>query len=245
MSRHTHTQTLGCREVGFYESKMVSFRKGTKDNCPTHSLPTGNVGCSFASDGYGVVFGPEIVDLLTIPIVLGDHTLTGRTSRVPLSRIVSWRIVDCLLTILVVVFLSVGASVDVSVVAKLLQTLVLVVQGPNLVIKGLPFDIKVIGLRRPGGLGWFRRLCPGRHRLPAVRPTKRHTIMIKIPFCDWNSSHKTRSGNIQLISATRTSFYNRDECRREKDWTTDEKSLNLEISLKSEVWFPSTLQLRR
>ena len=129
-----------------------------------------------------------------------------------------------LISILVVVFLSAGASVDVPVVVKFLQTLVLVVQGPNLVIKGLAFDIKVIGLCRPGGLGSFRRMCPGRHRQPAARPTKHHIIMIKIPFCDWNSSHKTRnsshktrSGKIQLISETRTSFCNRDEYRREKD----------------------------
>ena len=35
-----------------------------------------------------------------------------------------------------------------------------------------------------------------------INLVKRFYITIKIPFCDWNSSHKTRSAKIQLMSAT-------------------------------------------
>jgi hypothetical protein len=44
---------------------------------------------------------------------------------------------------------------------------------------------------------------------------KRFYITIKIPFVTGIPVTKTRSAKIQLISATRTSFCNRGECRRE------------------------------
>jgi hypothetical protein len=43
---------------------------------------------------------------------------------------------------------------------------------------------------------------------------KRFCITMKILLVTGNSSHKTRAGEIQMLSATRTSFYNRGEYRR-------------------------------
>jgi hypothetical protein len=67
---------------------------------------------------------------------------------------------------------------------------------------------------------------------------KRFYITIKIPFVTGIPVTKTRSTKIQLISATRTSFCNRGECRREMNRRFSEKSLNLENSLNLRFGFP-------
>jgi len=72
-----------------------------------------------------------------IGVILDRRTLTIRTSRFPLPWSVSRRIVGCLLTLLVAILLFAGASVDVPVLAKPLQTLALVVQGPDLVFRSM------------------------------------------------------------------------------------------------------------
>jgi hypothetical protein len=86
------------------------------------------------------------VDVLTTPVVSGGRASTGRTRGVPLPRAVSRGIIGYLLTLLVVCPLFTGASVNVPVEANFLQTVALGVQGRNLVLEGLAFDIIVICL---------------------------------------------------------------------------------------------------
>jgi hypothetical protein len=82
------------------------------------------------------------VDVLTTPVVSGGRDLSGRTRGVPVPRVISRGIIGSLLTLLVEVLLFTGPSINVSVVANLLQTLALVFQGLNLFMEGLAFDIR-------------------------------------------------------------------------------------------------------